>query len=86
MQDLEYARETLITEIEEFGETVEDALKYTIESMGIKEFSELSDIPIQNVSAFVNGRRNLKKETLDKYLRVFGLRSKIVVEPEHISA
>ena len=37
MQDLDYARETLVTSIEHFGESVEDALRYTIEKMGIKE-------------------------------------------------
>lgn len=79
MQDLDYARETLVTSIEHFGESVEDALRYTIEKMGIKEFSELSNIPVQNVSAFIKGRRKLKVETLDKYLSVFKLKSKIVV-------
>lgn len=79
MQDLDYARETLVTTIEHFGESVEDALRYTIEKMGIKEFSELSNIPVQNVSAFIKGRRKLKVETLDKYLSVFKLKSKIVV-------
>ena len=49
MQDLDYARETLVTSIEHFGESVEDALRYTIEKMGIKEFSELSGIQIQNI-------------------------------------
>ena len=79
MQDLDYARETLVTSIEHFGESVEDALRYTIEKMGIKEFSELSGIQIQNISQFIKGKRNLKVETLDKYLSVFKLKSKIVV-------
>ena len=79
MQDLDYARETLVTSIEHFGESVEDALRSTIEKMGIKEFSELSGIQIQNISQFIKGKRNLKVETLDKYLSVFKLKSKIVV-------
>lgn len=36
MQDLDYAKETLITTIEYFGESVEDALKYTIKKWGSK--------------------------------------------------
>lgn len=79
MQDLDYARETLVTNIEHFGESVENALRYTIEKMGIKEFSELSGIQIQNISQFIKGKRKLKVETLDKYLSVFNLKSKIVV-------
>ena len=79
MQDLDYARETLLASIEEFNESVEDALRYTIEKMGLKEFSELSGIHIQNISQFIKGKRNLKIETLNKYLAVFKLSSKIVV-------
>ena len=79
MQDPEFAKQTLLTSIEEFDESVEEALKYSIELMGIKEFSELSGVRLQNVSDFVKGRKNLKQETLDKYLAPFGLKSKIVV-------
>ena len=50
--------------------------------MGIKEFSEISGVRIQNISDFVNGRKNLKQETLNKYLAAFNLKSKIVVEPK----
>ena len=79
MQDCEYAKKTLLHSIEEFGESVEEALKYTIQQMGAKEFSEKANIPYQNVSDFIRGKRKLKRETLDKYLAVFGLKSKIVV-------
>lgn len=79
MQDTDYARGMLLNSIEEFGESVEEALKYTIRNMGIKEFSEKAEIPFQNVSDFVRGKRKLKVETLDKYLSVFKLKSKIVV-------
>ena len=79
MQDPKFARLTLLTSIEEFNESVEEALKYSIELMGIKEFSRLSGIRIQNVSDFIKGRKNLKRESLDKYLSAFGLKTKIVV-------
>lgn len=79
MKDLDYARETFMTMLEHFDENVEDALRYTIERMGIKEFSELSDIQIQNISQFLKGKRKLKVETLNKYLAVFKLKAKIVV-------
>lgn len=79
MKDLDYAREVLVTAVEHFGESAEEALKQTIEKMGIKEFSELSGIQIQNISQFLKGKRKLKVETLDRYLSVFKLKSKIIV-------
>ncbi len=79
MKDIDYARESLLTSIDHFGDSVEEALKYTIQQMGIKEFSALSNISIQNISDFIKGTRKLKLETLDKYLAVFKLKSKIVV-------
>lgn len=79
MQDTDYARGMLLNSIKEFDESVEEALKYTIRNMGIKEFAERADIPFQNVSDFVRGKRKLKIETLDKYLSVFELKSKIIV-------
>ena len=82
MKNIEFARETLIASIDHVGETVEVALKGTIEKMGIKEFSVLSGIPIQKISDFIKGKRNLKVETLDKYLAVFKLKSKLVVIKE----
>ena len=80
MQDLDFARETLIMSMTEFNESVEDALKFTIQKMGLKEFSALSNIPIQNISQFIKGKRKLKIETLDKYLAVFKLKSQIIVK------
>ena len=68
MKNLDFARESLMAAIEHFGDGVEEALKDTIQKMGMKEFSELSQIPIQNISSFIKGRRKLKIETLDKYL------------------
>ena len=79
MQDPEYAKATLLNAIEEFDESVEEALSYTIRSMGIKEFAQKAGISSQNVSDFIRGERKLKQETLDKYLAVFGLKSKITV-------
>jgi transcriptional regulator with XRE-family HTH domain len=82
MKDLDFAQESLLTAINTFGDSVEDALKYTILQMGIKEFSEHSGVSIQNISDFVRGVRRLKIETLDKYLSVFGLKAKIIAVAE----
>ena len=58
----------------------ENALKHTIKVMGIKEFSNLSDIPVPRVVEFTQGRRKLKPETLDDFLKPFGLKTKIIFE------
>ncbi len=55
MQDVEFAQSFLLTGIQDFDETIEEALKRTIETMGIKEFSELAEDQFQNVSAFIRG-------------------------------
>ena len=78
MQDLDFAKEVLLSSMREFNSSLEEALKETIEKMGIKEFSILSGISIQNVSDFIRGKKRLKAETLDKYLSVFKLKSKII--------
>ena len=55
------------------GLSLEDALKIMIEQMGIKEFAELVDKPSSNIDNFIKGKRHPKKETLDDYLKPFGL-------------
>lgn len=86
MQDIEFAKEFLLSGMTNFSDSVEDALKSTIEKMGIKEFSELAEVDIQNVSAFIKGRRKVSKKVLDHYLSVFGLKTKlIIVEAEEVA-
>jgi predicted transcriptional regulator len=76
-----YAREFIATLMEgEDGMSAEDALRRTIEIMGVKEFSEISGVPSSNIVAFVKGRRSLKPETLDQLLKPFKLRTRIVLE------
>lgn len=79
MKNTDFARETFLTSIEHFGDSVEDALKYTIQQMGLKEFSERSGFSVQHLSDFTKGLRNPKLSTLDKYLAVFELKSKVTV-------
>jgi len=61
------------------GLPLEDALKITIEQMGIKEFAELVNKPSSNIDNFIKGKRNPKKETLDDYLKPFGLHTVFAV-------
>ena len=84
LTDVESVRlylQTLTSEIEgSSGLSAEDALRHTIDSMGINEFCKMTGAPQPNVSDFLNGRRNLKPETLNLYLKPFGLKVKLTLE------
>lgn len=58
----------------------EDALRHTIEIMGVKEFSKLASLPSPRVVEFTKKKRRLKPETLDIFLKPFRLRTRIVFE------
>ena len=64
----------------EDGLDLESALKHTIKRMGVKEFCERAGVAMPNVMNFIRGKRKLKPESLDVFLKPFGLRTKIVVE------
>jgi len=68
-----------LVEAEDGDLSYEDALRDTIEVMGLREFSKLSHVPEQRIHEFIEGK-NLKPETLDKFLRPFKLKTKIVFE------
>ena len=78
LQDRKYARGFLLTLMEgEDGLSLEEALKVTIERMGIKEFSKLSKIASPNVVRMVKGRVQPTLPTFDRFLAVFGLKAEI---------
>lgn len=70
----------LLALIEEDGYTVEEALIETINVIGQREFSKLCDVEANNLNAFVKGKRKIKRETLDIYLKAFGLKTYLGVE------
>ena len=55
--------------IEDEGLSLREALKKTIISMGLQNYANKVNIPVQHVSDFVSGRRNFRIETIDKHLR-----------------
>lgn len=73
MQNTDFARGMVLHAIDS-GDSIEDALRYSIRRMGIKEFSHKSGISIQNVSAFTRGKRKFGFGNLSKCLAVFGLK------------
>ena len=72
MRDPEFAEGVVLHSLE-FGDSVEEALRLAISSMGIKEFSDKSGLPLQSVSSFVRKKRKFGHRTLAKCLAVFGL-------------
>ena len=64
----------------EDGLALDEALQHTIKRMGIKEFCNMTKIPMPNVMEFIKGKRKPKPETLEKYLKPFKLRPRIIAE------
>lgn len=57
-----------------------EALKHSIKGMGIKEFSQMANIPEKSISRMLSSDSIPKIETLDKYFAPFGLQVKIEIE------
>ena len=81
-KDEEFSQFYIMNLINEEKMNLDDALRETIISMGLQSFSDKAGISIQYVSDFINKRRKLTTETINKYLeRVFNLKIKLSVEP-----
>lgn len=87
LQDADMAREFLLSSMEGKGRLpLIEALKRTISSMGIKEFSKMSGIHRNTISRMLSQEDIPKITTLDKYLLAFGLKSKItIVEVDEVA-
>jgi DNA-binding phage protein len=81
MRKPEFAQEYILSLVEDSDEpmTVEEALRFTISRMGTSDFAEIIGEKVQTVDKFLKGERNPKPETLDKFLRPFGLKTKVGV-------
>jgi antitoxin component HigA of HigAB toxin-antitoxin module len=73
LQNLDYAQGYLLGLFEEEEFTPEKIMRIFIERIGITEFAKLVGEKKSNVSSFLNGRRKLKEETFNKYLKPFKL-------------
>ena len=82
-EDLDFAVAYISNLINEEELSLEEALRETIVSMGLKAFADRAGISIQYVSDFVKKRRNLSTNAIAKYLhRAFNLKVRISVEPD----
>jgi hypothetical protein len=82
MKNTEFAQEYLLSLANDEDEPmeVEDALRFTINRIGVTEFANLIGESKSNVGNFLNGKRILKEETLNKYLAPFSLKVKKILE------
>jgi DNA-binding phage protein len=81
LQDPKYARGFLLALMEgSDGMSLEEALHTTIERMGIKEFSKMSKIASPNVVRMLKGRVPPTLYMLDRFLKPFGLRTRVLAE------
>lgn len=82
MLNPDFAQEYLLGLVNDEDEPmeVEEALRFIINRMGVTEFANLIGESKSNVGNFLNGTRNLKEETLNKYLTPFRLKVKKVLE------
>ncbi|MBP9674338.1 MAG: hypothetical protein KBD63_04520 [Bacteriovoracaceae bacterium] len=77
-----FAREYLMNLIEDADEpmTVEEALLFMIPRMGVAEFCHMTGKGKADVDKFLRGDRRPKPETLNEYLKPFGLKIKMILE------
>jgi DNA-binding phage protein len=60
--------------------SVEEVLRLIATKMGMTEFAEFVGERVQNINKFIKGERYPKRETLDKFLRPFGLETVLSVK------
>lgn len=73
-----YARQYIKGMLEEF-ELVE-VLRFIARKMGVTDFADFVGEKVQNINKFIKGERQPKRQTLDKYLRPFGLETVLNVK------
>ena len=77
MQDQEFAKAYILSLMENDEEpmTLEDALRFTILQVGNTAFANMVGAKPQTIDKFMSKERIPKPETLDKWLRPFGLKT-----------
>ncbi len=86
LRDPEFAREFILGLMDGDGAlSLEDALRRTIEVMGVREFCALarakkvSSIHESNVVDFLKGKRHPKADTINGYLKPWKLRAELTI-------
>ena len=83
-EDIDFSRAYIMNLVNNEGLSLEESLRETVVSMGLKVFANKAGLSIQYVSDFVSKRKKLSIKTIEKYMsKVFQLRIKVSVEPIH---
>ncbi|RLA59029.1 MAG: hypothetical protein DRQ89_14635 [Epsilonproteobacteria bacterium] len=83
MRNPEFARGYFLIQMnfpDEDPMTIEETLIWIIKRMGTTDFAGLVGERKQSIDKFLKGERRPKRETLDKFLKPFGLKTVLSVE------
>lgn len=81
-ENIEFAQAYIMNLINNEKMNLEEALRETIKSMGLQTFANKAEVSIQYTSDFVNRKKRLTTDAIDKYLhKAFNLKIKVSVEP-----
>jgi len=83
IRDPKYARSYILELLQNEDEPMplEEVLRLIARKMGTTDFAEFVGERVQNIDKFIKGERRPKRETLDKFLRPFGLETVLAVKP-----
>lgn len=71
--DNEFAMHSILHDVEEFGDSPEEALRSVVADMGADVFADRVGVPLEEVKQFVGKGLPLAEAKLSKYLSIFGL-------------
>ena len=79
IRDPEFAQSYFTSLVDDPDEplSVADALRLTIKQMGITDFANLVGVSPPTIHEFAHSKLSPKPETLDRFLKPFGLKTKI---------
>jgi DNA-binding phage protein len=80
LKSKEARKSFLLADVEEEDFNAVESLKTAINSMGIKDFANLAELPTASVSRFINGDEIPKFSTLEKFFAPFGVKPKLEIE------
>ena len=79
LNDPEFAKDFILSCIEDEGLSIQQALSQIIRTIGIKEFSEKTNIPSSNLIRLLRDSYNPTISTLNKVLKPFGLSLSVTI-------
>ena len=85
-KNIEFAAHVILSKVEDFDYTPEEALRATVTRMGTDFFTKHAKVPEADVLTFVEDGRSLGSGELRNYLAFFGLESLVdAYELKHVN-